>query len=59
MVGGDQGYFEVCINGDAVCTAFTDQQQTASDAGQAASSAVVYITEGVYRCVYFGKIMFV
>ena len=41
------GRFNIEINGEMLCTAQTDQQSTPTDEGQAACSAVSYVTEGV------------
>ena len=39
--------FDIQINGEVLCTAYTDEQQnTAADYGQAACSAATYATEG-------------
>ena len=40
--------FDIQINGETLCTAFTDEeQQAAADDGQAACSAATYATEGL------------
>ena len=43
---GENAYFDIEINGDRLCTAYADQQQTSSDPGSAPCSAVTYATQG-------------
>ena len=40
-------YFDIEINGDLLCTAHADQQQSSSDNGPATCSAVTYVTQGI------------
>ena len=46
VIGGDLAFFDLQINGLTVCTAITDQHETPGDGGNAACSAVTYVTEG-------------
>ena len=40
--------FDIQINGETLCTAYTDQQGTSvPDPGQAACSGAAYVTEGM------------
>ena len=48
LLADDGGYstFDIRINGEMICTAQTDQQETPTNEGQAACSAATYATEG-------------
>ena len=41
-------YIDIQINGEILCTAYTDQEETPGDDGQAACSAATYANEGAY-----------
>ena len=44
----ENGYFHMQINGDTMCTAFTNQEETPSSAGPATCSAAAYATPGTW-----------
>ena len=41
------------LNGDILCTAYTEQQQTNNDPGSAACSAAIYAAEGTMGAICF------
>ena len=44
----EYGLFDIQVNGETLCSAFTDQQgTTTADSGQAACSGAAYVTEGI------------
>ena len=43
---GEEGYFDIQINEEVLCTAQTDQTDTPNNEGQAVCSAATYATEG-------------
>ena len=48
LFAGDAGFFDLQINGDTMCMAFTDKQGVSGGQdGQAACNVVAYITEGM------------
>ena len=44
--GGDYGFFDIQVDGDTLCTARTDEDDS-SYVGQAACSAATYVSEGI------------
>ena len=42
----EYAYLDIQINGERICTAYTDQQDSPGDDGQAACSAVTYSVQG-------------
>ena len=54
----EYGAFDIVINGERLCTAYTEQQVTYQfDPGQAACSGAVYVTEGttVFLRIFFER----
>ena len=49
---GELAYFEIRINGEALCTAETDQTETTANQGQAGCSAASYAMEGWFSCFF-------
>ena len=43
----EYGSFEIRINGEILCTAYTEQHDQSFDPGQAACSGAAYVTEGM------------
>ena len=49
----EYGAFDIVINGERLCTAYTEQQVSSEgDPGQAACSGAAYVTEGMYDCFF-------
>ena len=46
------GFFDIVINGDLLCTAYNDLQDTPGDPGPATCSATTYATQGINRPHY-------
>ena len=46
VVADEVAYFDIQINGNVLCTAETEQDDSPTDRGQAACSAAIYATEG-------------
>ena len=44
----DHGYFDMEINGELICTALEDQNQSPSDYGSTSCNGVAYATEGEF-----------
>ena len=46
VIAGKWSYFDLQLNGEVLCTAFADNQETMYDEGQSACSTTVYVVEG-------------
>ena len=46
LAENEYGYFDIQNNGNVLCTARTDQDETSAAVGQAACSAAIYGIEG-------------
>ena len=46
IADSESGFFDIAINGNRLCTIRVEQDDTPTDAGQAACSAASYATEG-------------
>ena len=44
---GEYGSFDIQINGETICTARNEQEQTTTDPGPATCSTVTYATQGI------------
>ena len=44
---GDYSYFDIQMNGNTLCTAFSDHLEGMIDAGPAVCSAIAYATPGI------------
>ena len=61
VVPDEFGRFEIQLNGEVLCTAEADRQDTPSDGGQAACSAASQAMEGLFSqlmCYVFFKFKF-
>ena len=52
----EYGRFDIQINGELICTAWDEAQDTPGDPGPATYSAVTYATEGKMRTTFQGHV---